>query len=139
MTRNFIADLDRLQKFAFSRAAETVATLERFQNSSKLIDRHPLSSQIWNLYDWLLAPYSLWPIECRSIAEEILSSLRSRIGLDETQKLVLKTLDRAPEPARVERIAAFEHTVQAGTYGVLVKQWEKYEETSARLIASVCG
>jgi hypothetical protein len=75
------------------------------------------------------------PIDFVPLANEMLSSLNLGHTLNEHHKLILKSLAPAPDPTRIEGIASFEHTVEAGKYDVLVKQWEKYEETSNRLLS----
>lgn len=134
MGRHFKDDYQRLQKLAFRRVEKTLKVVRKFQKMEARIDRHVLGSEIWKLYGWLLTPSSLWPVDCTALAEDVLSSV-SQGRLKEYQAIALKTLEVPPEPSRIEKIAEFEHTVQAGNYEVVAKQWQKYEEISQRLIA----
>jgi hypothetical protein len=77
--RSLRSDLHRLDKLAFNRRARCGPLLEKFHAMAPQIAALPaaLADQVWNIYDWLLVPLSLWPIDFIGLANHLLSVLAS--------------------------------------------------------------
>ncbi|HWH70353.1 MAG TPA: hypothetical protein VNT26_13285, partial [Candidatus Sulfotelmatobacter sp.] len=87
-----------------------------------------------NLYDWLLVPLSLWPIDFEGLAGHVLAEVATGRGLDEELALLLGMLDNPPSAATQAAVAEFEQYVQSGGYEKLLRQPEKFEEQEQALL-----
>src|SRR5690349_13711775 len=75
MHRHLSTDLARLETLAFRRKARCGPLLERFFALKRLIAAFPDPGLIWNIYDWVLVPLSLWPIDFEGLAHHLLATL----------------------------------------------------------------
>jgi hypothetical protein len=76
VSRALIADLARLEQLAFRRKAKCGPLVEQFHRLKSQISRSPQPSLLWNIYDWLLVPLSLWPIDFEGLASNLLDALK---------------------------------------------------------------
>lgn len=126
-------DLQRLRELAFHLQERSVDLLKRFQQSKKQINSNPLSEQIWKVYDWLLVPYSLWPVDFQGMAEHLLTSIKLEKEFDLPFNLLLEIIGPPPSRLATAEIERFEHLVQSGKYDRLTKQPAKFKEVEAAL------
>lgn len=126
-------DLQWLGTMAFKRAERCGPLLERFHKSRVSIDAHPASVSIWRLYDWLLAPLSLWPIDFDGLAQHLLGQLETAAKVEDDILLLLDVIGGPPEDDTKATVAAFEHIVESGSYDGLVKRPEKFAETETAI------
>ena len=106
---------------------------QKFHALEKRIAAHPLAEDIWNVYDWLLAPYTLWPVDFAGLAIHIVDLLKVRRDFDSDLILLLNILDSPPKESTQAAIGAYEQTVAQGKYDSLVKQPQKFMEHEAQL------
>jgi hypothetical protein len=133
MQRQFEKDLAQLKCLAFRRYAKTEPLLRQLRGISKRLNEHVCARELWNLYQWLITPLSLWPFDIFTFAETVLLRIQSNKRLHGHQLLTLKVLADAPSCDQTKEIVAFEHSVEKGEYEILMKQSEKYQELSALL------
>src|ERR1044072_8174836 len=69
--RDLVVDTALLAGRAFAQGKAEKELLARFHLLAKAISNHPNEAQIWGVYDWLLVPYSLWPIDFVGIAKHL--------------------------------------------------------------------
>jgi hypothetical protein len=131
--RSKIVALERLRGMAFRHFDRCHEAVEVFHSLGKRIGRHPLADEIWNVHDWLLSPFSLWPIDFVGLARHIARELRRKRDFDVDLVLLLQLLDSPPTEFTQAAIAAYEQKVQAGEYDSLVKQPQKFQEHEATL------
>lgn len=123
----------RLREMAFhhfDRCHEAVTALHVLE---KRIAAHPLSAEIWNAYDWLLTPFTLWPIDVAGLVQHVVKALRARLVFDPDLVMLLQLLEKPPADTTQIEISAYEKKVHAGEYDSLVKQPQKFAEREARL------
>jgi len=133
MKRNLRTDLEQLQKLAFRRAERCGPLLGQFHATRLKIDAHPSSSNIWRVYEWLLVPFSLWPIDFVGFAKHLLNLVEIDGDLDQDILLLLKLVGNTPDRETQATVGVFEHFVEAGQYDHLLKQPEKFQEGKNRV------
>src|SRR5882672_5132861 len=77
MSRSLQADLRRLDQLAFRRRRHCGPLIEKFHRLESQISRSPDAALLWNIYDWLLVPLSLWPIDFEGLASHLIGLLES--------------------------------------------------------------
>lgn len=87
------------------------------------------ASEIWKIYDWLLSPYSLWPIDFVGLSKYLLNLVKDSKKLDDDIVLLLSLIGPAPDKETQSTVGAFEHFVEKGNYDHLLKQPEKFKES----------
>lgn len=125
--------LQRLREMAFGHYNRCSAAVRALCRQSKRIDRHPKGALVWNVYDWLLAPLTLWPLDIGGLALHLAQRLKVGHAFDADLELLLEALERPPGPMTQEAICGYEKRVSAGEYDSLVKQPQKFQEQEARL------
>jgi hypothetical protein len=146
MPRDLKADLRHLNTLAFRRRAHCGPLLERFHALAPKISAlpAPLPGQLWNIYDWLLVPFMLWPHDFEGLARDLLQKLprakneneiKNKIpNLDERFYLLLQSIGEPPAEKTQKKIAEFERDVESGRYDEMLKQREKYDEAERALL-----
>src|SRR6266850_7241375 len=77
MLRDLQKDLQHLSTLAFRRKTQIAPLLEKFHSLRDQIDRSGHADLIWNIYDWLLVPLSLWPLDFEGLSSYLLNHLKS--------------------------------------------------------------
>jgi len=124
------ARLREMAFYHFGRCNEAVSMLHALE---KRIAAHPMSDEIWNVYEWLLAPFTLWPIDIAGLAKHLAAEIKARRTFDPDLIMLLQLLEQPPAPASQDAISAYEKKVHAGEYDRLVKQPQKFAERETRL------
>lgn len=133
MARLLEKDLGRLRELAFRRFDRCHTFLNTFHTLKPRIDERIDSELVWRVYDWLLAPLTLWPIDFEGVAQLLLTSIESDKELDRTFVLLLELVGPAPSQTAHDIISAFEHKIATGDYDALIKQPAKFKEIEAML------
>lgn len=129
-------DLAALRKLAFKRYDQSHERLRAFHRLAKRIETNPMRRQIWNIYDWLLVPFSLWPIDLLGLSDFLLNAFKKRQALDAPMNLLLELLPEAPKQKAVQEVLEFEEKViQKGNYEPLIKEPAKFRELEANILA----
>jgi len=77
MERNLEKDLKRLEGMAFGRLKHCGPLLRRFHELRETIEETERAELIWNVYDWLLTPFMIWPLDFEGLAEYLLERLKA--------------------------------------------------------------
>jgi hypothetical protein len=77
MLRNLQKDLQHLSTLAFRRSAHCAPLLQKFHTLKKQIAATGHPDLTWNIYDWLLVPLSLWPLDFEGFSHHLLESFSS--------------------------------------------------------------
>lgn len=123
----------RLREMAFhhfERCHEAVSALHAVEDH---ITSHAMAAEIWNVYDWLLTPLTLWPIDIAGLAGHLAMEIKRRQPFDTDFVMLLQLLEPSPAIASQSAISAYEKKVQVGEYDNLVKQPQKFAERETRL------
>lgn len=163
--RSLSSDLKHLDTLAFHRRAHCGPLLEKFHSLAQTISVLPtaVAEQIWNLYDWLLVPLSLWPVDFEGLAVHVLATVETSSStlaqplsetLSETPAAapvrrsasddggsilhsalrLLHLMDAPPSPDTQSVVAAFEHDIESGRYEKMLKQAAKFDEQEKALL-----
>jgi len=129
-------DLARLRRRAFDHYRRAGSALRRFHELHAVIGRRSDKELILPLHEWLLVPFSLWPIDVAGVASHVFDRVAAEERLDEPLRLLLRLLGTAPLPEDCEVMGAHEHEVKRGRYEQLVKCQHKFTEKERRLTRS---
>jgi hypothetical protein len=134
--RDLTHDLKRLRGMAFGRLKHCGHLLKRFHALAKDIDRtaKTTAAAIWQIYDWLLVPFMLWPIDFEGLAADLLQRLERGQNLDDRFRLLLQGIAEPPADTTQRVVAKFERDVQSGHYDAMLRQREKYDEAERILM-----
>ncbi len=128
MKRDLGRDLERIRPLAFRRAARSGPLLERFHRNRSKTDTNANAAVLWQVYDWLCVPFSLWPIDYDGLANHILSEIEAGSVIDADVFKLIRLAGTPPSNDTIAAVAAFEHVVESGNYDHLVKSPEKFTE-----------
>lgn len=135
MKRVLSEDLARLRTLAFRRHERCGTLVARLHAARDVIDSHPDAEALWQLYDWLLTPLSLWPIDFEGVAKFLVPLIERRKKLHADLILLLRLVGPAPSAHAQQTLGAYEHEVAKGAYEELVLQAAKFKSKEA----DVCG
>jgi hypothetical protein len=125
LQRNLVADTALLAGRAFAQGKAEKELLARFHQLAEAISTYPNDAQIWRVYDWLLVPYSLWPIDFVGVAKHLLGRIKANSAIDADCNALIDTLAEPPGREARDTMTQFEQQIAAGSYDNLVKQFEK--------------
>lgn len=135
MRRSLEKDLETLRKLAFKRQERCEGLVRRFHELTDQIELLGEAEWIWNVYDWLLAPLTLWPIDFEGVAQQTIRIVEGKVKMDGGFQLLLRMLRRPPPKKTQETIAKYEHEVEQGRYHRLLRQPAKFAEMERALEA----
>jgi hypothetical protein len=154
-SRNLARDLCHLETLAFRRRSQCGPLLKQFFALKNEITRTGHADQLWNLYDWLLVPLSLWPLDFAGFASHLLSTLQNgkdafhslpnRLGpspqiatqnskIENDPICLLHLIDPPPPPETQSTVAEFERLIESGQYEKMLKQSAKFDEQEKALL-----
>ncbi len=133
MPRPFKSDLARLRALAFRRFQVCGKLVAQFRADEQRIDRREDAELIWNIYDWLMVPLSLWPIDFAGTARHILSAVKAGRKLGDQFVLLLNMIGPPPKLDACQTMSIYEHDIANGRYEKLVRRQQKFDELEKRL------
>ncbi len=133
MKRSLQADLAKVRGHAFRRTQDCIDLLKGFHSLRRKINSRLEAELLWNLYDWLTAPLTLWPVDFVGIGRHVLVLVKSGRPSDAQLCLLLRLIGAPPNEEAQCIIGAYEHDVSAGRYEKLVRQQEKFVERERQL------
>lgn len=131
--RKLRSDLARLHQRAFRHyegCAKLLQQLDRMLTRGRRGPAHKLATR---LYDWLLVPYSLWPIDLAGAAAYFIAECDAAHPINDDFTFLIELLGVPPAAETQERIEEFEHLVAKGNYGSLIRCPEKFTAQEALL------
>lgn len=136
MSPDLKADLAQLADHPFTAPRNATAVMRAIHEALGLpsvADQHP---GLDKLRRWLLAPYSLWPIDIKALATELTSELCKRVAPSPLVLATVDTLTSPPHAKVVEAVFEFERKVIAGDYGPQTKAAPKLDERADEVARS---
>jgi len=118
-------DLAKLASLAYRRDEWQAGQVRRYHALLKKQGKDALAP-IKNLYQWLLTPFALWPINIHSVLVVCLDCIEKGKSLDEEMQLLLDHLTPAPSIEVCKVVSEHEHLVWKGEYESLVKTTAKF-------------
>src|SRR5690349_6220883 len=157
MHRNLHADLAHIATLAFRRSAHCAPLLEKFHALKNQIAAIGHPDLLWNIYDWLLVPLSLWPLDFEGLSHFLFTTLthtptltptpqariqnrKSKIENADSPQLtdslihLLKLIPPPPAAETIATVAEFERFVESGRYEKMLKQSQKFDEQEKALL-----
>jgi hypothetical protein len=127
------SDLKRLAALAYHRLENSkhlVRRFHRFRRTDPAEFRH-----LRKLYDWLLVPITLWPIDIEGLLRAALDRAESGKQLHKTMVLLIDLLPLPPSHRTQRAVSEHEHAVQHGNYEPLLRARHKYDQIEFQLAA----
>jgi hypothetical protein len=135
MKRSLRVDLAKIRQLAFRRMEKCGDLLRRLYRLRVYIDRRADAELVWNVYDWLSVPLTLWPVDFEGLARHLLALVERKTPADGQLALLLRLIG-APPPAEAQRVVGdYEHDISQGRYEKLVLQQAKFVELENQLAA----
>ena len=115
--------LARHSKLAFRRMRRGAAHIKRFHNLSEAA-RH--DAHLKRVCQWLVVPFSLWPVDIIGVADCLISLAESgeRPGVEILA--LIEMLGELPKAKTCDSVCAHEHDVKGGNYETLIKAQHKF-------------
>jgi len=125
--------LARQHKLAFRRVRAGAQLIRRFYALPETIRA---DSSIQRLCEWLVVPFSLWPIDIIGLASHVVVvAEKGKLPNGEVQTLI-SLLGEPPNDDTCDSIGAHEHLVKGGSYESLIKAQHKFDAREKRLLAN---
>lgn len=112
-------------------AEEALRAYHRVARSLKGQD----GDRLRKLHDWVMAPFTLWPIEMCDALKDGLSEWSARKALSESQRMLIDLLPEPPDEAACQIVARHELEVQNGFYEHVTGKSAKFALTEAEVKA----
>jgi hypothetical protein len=122
MKRSLEEDLARLEKLAFKRRERCGPLVQRFHGLADSIGLMGEAEWIWNVYEWLLVPLTLWPVDFEGVAVHTIRVVEGKAKMDRAFGLLLRMLKEPPGRKTQETIAQYEHDIEEGQYHRMLRQ-----------------
>jgi hypothetical protein len=126
MNLNQTRDEETLLKRAFYMHKKCLPLLKQLYvllTSASYKDFHPL---LLLLKQWLLAPFSLWPVDFRGAGQHVCIELEAGRPIDREMMAMFEFLKPVPGPEEQETVGIYEFEIELGIYDALVRNDVKY-------------
>lgn len=133
MKRSIRADLAKVRKLAFRRMERCGDLMKRLYRVRGYVSRRSDAELIWNVYDWLSVPLSLWPVDFEGLARHLVTVVEKQQAADPQLELLLRLVGSPPNADAQQIVGDYEHDVSNGRYEKLVLQQEKFVELENQL------
>lgn len=131
MKRPLSDALRRHSKLAFRRVRPGAKLLRRF---NRLPARMQNEESLHRLYEWLVVPFGLWPVDIIGLAEHLFTTAENgKLPTDEFRTLIA-LLGCPPKDDTCDAICEHENLVQGGSYESLIEAQHKFDAREKRLL-----
>ena len=121
------SDLKRLAQLAFRRLQRVGPLLKNLWHLLDEPEQEPNHPHLRIIKEWLLIPFSLWPIEFAGLGAYVCQQIAAGKKLDAEMIALLEGLHDYPLPSAQKVVAAREHGVEKGEYDPFIRNHAKYE------------
>ena len=136
MSLNLNRDLAALKKLAFKRFEKVGPLLKEIHAVLDANASHPEQDLLNVVREWLLTPFTLWPVDFHGIGQLVVSVVRSSGELPGDLRFLLVQVRALPTKEACQAVSAFERLVETGSYESLNKSSVKFAEKEKRLMQS---
>jgi hypothetical protein len=134
MHADFATDWDKLGRLAFRRQEKTGTLFKRVHGVLKKYTTHPDITRLDIIRQWLLVPFTLWPIDFVGLGTHVCERIKSGRRLQPAIAFLLNELEKLPGTATQTAIAEYERRVERGTYEPFLRVPEKYASQERELL-----
>jgi len=125
------SDLKRLAGLAYHRLENSNDLLRKFHAFHET--DHAELEHLRRLYEWLLIPITLWPIDIEGLFRAALHRAESGKRLDKNMILLIDLLPPLPSDRTQRAVSEHEHSVRHGNYEPLIRARHKYDQVESQL------
>ena len=129
-------DLAALKKLAFKRVDKVGPLLTEIHALLDADSSHPDQRMLNVVRQWLLTPFTLWPVDFHGIGQLVVTSARERGEIPADVRFLLNQVSALPTKAACRAVATYERLVETGSYESLSKSPVKFAEKEERLMQS---
>jgi hypothetical protein len=123
--------LRRHSKLAFRRVRPGAKLLRRF---SRLPARVQKDESLQRLYEWLVVPLGLWPVDIIGVAELLFTMAENGKLPTREFRILIALLGSPPKDETCDAICEHENLVQGGSYESLIEAQHKFDARERRLL-----
>lgn len=117
-------DLARHSELAFRRMRPGADLIKLFHSLSEESQRN---AHLYRVYQWLLVPFSLWPVDIIGVACHLFALAKSNKKASAEIIQLVEMLGDPPSVRTCASIGAYEHSVKGGNYESLIKAQHKFD------------
>jgi len=136
MHTEFAADWERLGKLAFRRHEKIGDVFKRVSRLLETRATHPDIRYLRIIKDWMLVPFTLWPIDFAGLGRHVCQRLQSGKPLEPGIIFSLEQLQTLPSAKAQTAISEYELHVQQGDYEPLIRSPAKYSSQEKELLSN---
>jgi hypothetical protein len=122
---------EELGKLGFHHREKYGAVFKELYLAERNLTSDTDRGHIATIRNWLLVPYSFWPVYFPGLGKHLLSEIRSGRGVSTQVQTILGFLRRFPSKAAQRIVAEHEREVQKGSYGRFLKRTAKFAALEA--------
>jgi hypothetical protein len=117
--------LARHSALAFSRMRQGATLVRKFHSLPRAImnDHH-----VRRIYQWLVVPFSLWPVDVIGLAGHLFRMVESGQQPSREIQMLAELIGDAPKTKTCDSISSHEHSVKGGNYESLIKAQHKFDD-----------
>ncbi len=127
MSRAESDDLAKLDSLAFRRREKCGELVTRYHRLPTRARKHRDFALVQRAYRWLLAPYSLWPVDIHGVVGLLLDFIVRGQRVSDEMRLLLDLIAELPSDSEQAAVAAEERLVQVGSYEGLISAQHKFD------------
>jgi hypothetical protein len=136
MHPDFPADWARLGKLAFRRHEKIGDVFKRVSGLLESRAAHPDIGCLRIIKDWMLVPFTLWPIDFSGMAFHVCKRIQSGRRLEMDILVCLEHLQELPSAKAQAAISDYELLVQLGNYEPLIRVPSKFSAQEKEILNS---
>lgn len=136
MDAEFSEDWEKLGRLAFRRQEKVGRLFKRVHRLLKARRSHPGCRWLLLIKEWLLVPFTLWPVDFNGLGRHLCQRVQSGLGFDPGVVFLLEQLEHLPGDKARAAVAEYEMLVQQGSYEPLICAREKYASQERELLGN---
>jgi hypothetical protein len=136
MNADFTADWERLGALAFRRQEKIGDVFKRVSRLVKIRPAHPDIRWLGLIRNWMLVPFTLWPIDFAGLAHHVCKRVQSGKRIEPAIVFSLDQLQALPTKNAQAAISEYELHVQQGDYEPLLRARTKYSSQEKELLSN---
>lgn len=129
-------DLAALEKLAFKRVERVGPLLTEIHALLDADSSHADHRMLNVVREWLLTPFTLWPIDFHGVGQMIVTIAREGGEIPADVRFLLSQVSALPNKKACQAVATYERLVETGSYESLCKSPVKFDEKEKRLMQS---
>src|SRR3954469_14801425 len=125
---------DELGKLAFRRREKVGDIFKQLSRLIQELSEHSDSKWLGLIKDWLLVPFTLWPLDIAGLAGHVCDTVERGQRLHPRVRFILEEIHPLPNAEARGGVAEYERLVEQGQYEPLIRTPAKYGAEEKELL-----